>query len=200
MLLEEINYNKLIFLVDSKLTKIKVIKEPLVKINNKKINDKKIFINIYKNKINLCIFKENINNLSIKEMSCMFYINENAIYKRIIDGTLMIDQIFINIIIDQNFFNIEINLKIINYRQKDYFDIHKKIKNNLLENIKNYKMSSILNLSHKNYNTSICIRCKSYTSNLVEFWNKSMLLENALKEHEINYSPIFYEGLIEWKI
>jgi len=36
MLLEEINYNKLIFLVDSKLTKIKVFKEPLVKINNKK--------------------------------------------------------------------------------------------------------------------------------------------------------------------
>jgi hypothetical protein len=27
-----------------------------------------------------------------------------------------------------------------------------------------------------------------------------MLLEKSLKEHEINYSLIFYEVLIEWKI
>jgi len=183
-----------IFLIDRKLTNVYIIKEPLLIINNRKINYKKIRFNMYKNKIYIYIFKQKVNNLKIDKIIYIFYLYQEALDKQLINGYITIDQISLNISIEKTILNIETHIKIKDYRQDEDLNINKNIKINLL---KNYNMKSLLNLDYKVSDDSIFIKSKSKGngSNIIEFWNKYIMLEDS-----INKPQISYWGLIEWKL
>jgi hypothetical protein len=157
-----------IFLIDRKLTNVYIIKEPLLIINNRKINYKKIRFNMYKNKIYIYIFKQKVNNLKIDKIIYIFYLYQEALDKQLINGYITIDQISLNISIEKTILNIETHIKIKDYRQDEDLNINKNIKINLL---KNYNMKSLLNLDYKVSDDSIFIKSKSKGngSNIIEF-------------------------------
>jgi len=149
---------------------------------------------MYKNKIYIYIFKQKVNNLKIDKIIYIFYLYQEALDKQLINGYITIDQISLNISIEKTILNIETHIKIKDYRQDEDLNINKNIKINLL---KNYNMKSLLNLDYKVSDDSIFIKSKSKGngSNIIEFWNKYIMLEDS-----INKPQISYWGLIEWKL